>query len=87
MGQGLHCKGTSPLQEEGKWSGGGRAGKPQPGRKGGAVGKGRRFVGEILVRGNEVGGAKERPRKEVSRSPGASQGDSPRLLDLLLSKK
>lgn len=38
------------------------------------MGKGRRFVGEVLVRGNEVGGAKEGPRKEVAGSPGTSKG-------------
>lgn len=64
--------GDSPLCEgAGKWrgGGGGGAGKPQPGRKGGAVRKGR-FAGEVPIGGNEVGGAKEGARKEV---PGVLQ--------------
>lgn len=67
------------------WGGGG-AGKPQMGRKGGAVRKGR-FAGQVPIGGNEVGRAKEGPRKEVTGSPAASKGGSPRLLNLLLSKE
>lgn len=75
---GLHHKGTRPLcGGAGKWRGGGGAGKPQPGREGGTVGKGRRFVGEVLVRGNAVGRAKEGPIEEVTGSPGASKGAAP----------
>lgn len=51
------------------------------------MGKGRRFVGEVVVRGNDVGRAKEAPRKEVTGSLAASKGGSPRLLNLLSCKK
>lgn len=45
-------------------------------RKGGAVRKGR-FAGEVPIGGNEVGRAKEGPRKEVTVSPAASKGVAP----------
>lgn len=41
-----------------------------------------RFAGKVPIGGNEVGRAKEGPRKEVT-----GKGGSPKLLNLLLSKE
>lgn len=41
------------------------------------MGKGRRLVGEVLVGGNEGGGAKEGTRRREAGSLGAGKGDQP----------
>ena len=46
------------------------------------MGKGRRLVGEVLVGGNEGGGAKEGTRRREAGSLEPAKGISPRLLNL-----